>query len=78
MIHFISFFWPYGVFASSPETYDSMGLGAKMALCVFPNVGLYLGTKGMLRQEESTFGIQVRRYMNDDLNKSSVGQRCRA
>ena len=58
IIHFLTFFWPYGVFGGTPDSYDSQSYAVKMVLLIFPNVGLYLGLKGMLRQEESTFGIQ--------------------
>ncbi len=53
----MTFFAPYGLFLGSPGTYESMSLGAKMALCLLPNCALYLGIQGIYSYEKVALGI---------------------
>jgi len=49
VIHIISYYWPYVAFASDPESYLELSKEAKMGAAIFPNAGLYMGVRGILR-----------------------------
>ncbi|TRY81063.1 hypothetical protein TCAL_04547 [Tigriopus californicus] len=57
LLHLITFFFPYGVLSQNDQFYVSVSMGAKMGMCLLPNVGLWLTFKGVLGAESATSGF---------------------
>lgn len=49
VLHLVTFFAPFGVITTDTNNYQTMSLGGKMGLLLFPNVGLWWSLNGILR-----------------------------